>query len=279
MFKKILFCLITGIFVLALSVLPAFAYSPPPADVNEDISDGLAFYQASGIALYETVDEMSDIDNRPIFRVVYLGTTYVYSNASNSVLTFEETYLGFGAQTYYATDSDGTIITARYIEVTNEFNQTLMWYNSATELFTFVGSPSSNGDVVYFAYNPEFMNVLQDVYARYFGFIDYSGWYDLGYDAGYEYGYDAGYDLGDTEGYDIGYDEGYRIGFSAGQLSSYEGFTIKDLMNAVVSSPVNMVRSMLNVEVLGYNLSGVFFGLITLCILITVVVIIFKVAK
>lgn len=280
MLKKILFCLITGIFVLVLGVLPAFAYSPPPADVNEDIADGRAFYQASEIALYETVYDMADIDNRPIFNVVYLGATYVYTNSNiGDYYLFEETYLSFGAQTYYETNGDGTITTARYLEVTDDIGRTLMWYNSVAELFTFIDGGSSTANVVYFSYNPDDVLITHPDLSVYLGFVDYSFLYNYGFEDGYTDGREDGYAQGDEEGYEIGYDEGYRLGFSAGQLSNYDGYTFKDLMNAVVSAPVNMVRSMLNVEVLGFNLSGVFFGLITLCILITVVVIIFKVAK
>lgn len=278
-FKK-LFAVTLCFFALMLSLaVPAFAYSPPPADVNEDIAEGRAFYQASEIALYETVDEMSDIDNRPISNVVYLGTTYVYTDTNGGdFYLFEETYLSFGAQNYYETNSDGTITTVRYLEVTDDNGRTLMWYNPATDLFTFIYDPST-ASVVYFSYNPDDVLIPHPDLSLYFGFVDYSFLYDYGYEDGFDYGYDYGYGIGDEEGYEIGYDEGYRLGFSAGQLSNYDGFTIKDLMNAVVSAPVNMVRSMLNVDVLGYNLSGIFFGLITLSILVTVVVIIFKVAR
>lgn len=265
--------------LMSALAVPAFAYSPPSADVSEDIADGRVFYQASEIALYETVDDMSDIDNRPIFNVVYLGATYVYADTNDGdYYLFEETYLSFGAQNYYETNSNGTITTARYLEVTDDNGRTLMWYNPATDLFTFIYDRST-ASVVYFSYNPEDAYVSLPDLSVYFGFVDYSFLYDYGFEDGYTDGREDGYAQGDEEGYEIGYDEGYRLGFSAGQLSNYDGFTIKDLMNAVVSAPVNMVRSMLNVEVLGYNLSGIFFGLITLSILVTVVVIIFKVAR
>lgn len=264
---------------MAMLAIPAFAYSPPPEYVNEDIADGLVYYQATGVALYETVYDSSDIDNRPIFRVAYLGETRVYTNTGSGVYSIQDAYVAFGAQTYYASNPDGTITTARYIEITNASNQTLMWYNPSTQLFTFTFSNISPADIVYFAYNPDNLNVYQSVYSQYLGLADYTYFYDVGLDVGYNNGFQDGYEQGEEDAYDIGYDEGYMDGYSAGELAGYEGFTIKDLMNAVVSAPVNMVRSMLNVEVLGFNLSGVFFGLITLCILITVVVIIFKVAK
>lgn len=96
--------------------------------------------------------------------------------------------------------------------------------------------------------------------------------YNLGYNygetQGFNSGYSQGYDEGESLGYVAGKNDGYWLGYEEG-LSTEYSFT--SLITAVVDVPVNTFRSLFNFELLGVNLSGFFLGLLTCCIVITVV--------
>lgn len=102
--------------------------------------------------------------------------------------------------------------------------------------------------------------------------LDYSTDYDNGYKQGYSDGTSYGYELGE----DVGYDNGYKNGKSAGESIGYEKGLNKSnsflgLMVAVVDAPVTVFTSMLNFDVLGYNMKNLATGLLTVALIICLI--------
>jgi len=109
--------------------------------------------------------------------------------------------------------------------------------------------------------------------------IDYER--DRGYASGYYFGQQKGYadgkedgiEIGDQQGYTrgkaegaaegeiVGYDKGYAQGVADGG-----DYTFLNLMNSVVSVPVQALRSLLNFEIFGYNMLNFFGSVVTLMI-------------
>lgn len=97
---------------------------------------------------------------------------------------------------------------------------------------------------------------------------DFSGnaIYDSGYTAGQQYGEGVGY----TQGYNVGKNDGYNLGYNTA-LNNRDIYTFDNLLSAVIDVPVRTFTSLFNFEILGVNLSGFFLGLLTCCIVITIV--------
>lgn len=77
--------------------------------------------------------------------------------------------------------------------------------------------------------------------------------------------YNAGY----LDGKDEGYNDGYRNGYSEGSASS--GGTFDNLFFAIANVPMGIISSMLNFEILGFNLLGFFMGIITLLLFVNLI--------
>lgn len=82
----------------------------------------------------------------------------------------------------------------------------------------------------------------------------------------YEYNIRNIYDNGFESGQKIGYDNGYNVGFSDGINSNETRFD--GLMFAIADVPMKVISSMLNFDILGFNLMGFFLGIITLLLFI-----------
>ena len=115
--------------------------------------------------------------------------------------------------------------------------------------------------------------------------------YDIGYNMGFSDGEDSGYDIGYSVGENSGYDIGYNRGFSDGEVSGYDigysvgeengikkgktigykeyedekgaSFKLKDLLFGIIDAPFNIIKSALNFEIFGINLSSVILFLIS----------------
>ena len=119
--------------------------------------------------------------------------------------------------------------------------------------------------------------------AYYNGFSDgESSGYSKGYEdgklqgnsSGQDAGYNSGYNVGYSDGYNIGVSEGYNNGLSDGALQ-YNDYTFLGLMSAIVDAPLQAITGVLNFEILGVNLSGLFFGILTTALGIFVLRLIF----
>lgn len=98
----------------------------------------------------------------------------------------------------------------------------------------------------------------------------YNEGYDSGKADGYLEGEQAGISQGNTSGYLRGKNDGYREGKEAA-LNDSDKYSFTSLITSVIDVPINSFRSMFNFEVLGVDLSGFFLGLLTCCIVITIV--------
>lgn len=96
----------------------------------------------------------------------------------------------------------------------------------------------------------------------------------------YEMGYQDGLTDATNEGIQIGYNEGktqgYAIGYTEGYNANENNNPFKNLINAVIFTPIDTVMSMLNFELFGINMKGMVLTLLTAMIVIAIVVIIWK---
>ena len=105
-----------------------------------------------------------------------------------------------------------------------------------------------------------------------------SSFYLQGYEKGYneavtsdptgleQKGYDSGFETGKNTGYQDGYSKGFKAGTAASESGDF-----KSLIFAVVDTPVNVFKSMLNFDILGFNILQFATGLLTLCLVVAVI--------
>lgn len=123
-------------------------------------------------------------------------------------------------------------------------------------------------------------NFAPDTRTYYFGNVNLTDneYYQSGYQSGYNGGYNQGYREGEIEGQDSGYtsgynagkNDGYNLGYNTGLENSNE-YSFTSLISSVIDVPVKTFTSLFNFEILGVNLSGFFLGLLTCCIVLTIV--------
>lgn len=98
----------------------------------------------------------------------------------------------------------------------------------------------------------------------------------------YNFGYDAGYNSGYTDGNSDGNSSGYTDGYSAGQSYGYHNgyndgveqsgrYSFNSLIGAVIDAPVSAFTSLLNFEILDFNILGFITGLLTLALIIFII--------
>lgn len=124
----------------------------------------------------------------------------------------------------------------------------------------------------------EYVPSFTDYYNLYVANL-YSEGYDKGYIDGYDVGktegYDKGYIDGDQFGYNIGYDEGYNAitQETIDELESEvltDGETFLDFIFAIFDAPLNVIRTALDFEILGFNVSDLIFFILTLFLFVMV---------
>ena len=98
----------------------------------------------------------------------------------------------------------------------------------------------------------------------------YKEGFSLGESTGYSKGESAGQSVGYTNGYNAGQSDGYTTGFSAGVASANE-YTFLGLMGSVIDTPIKAITSLLDFEVLGFNMSTFALSLLTICVILKIV--------
>lgn len=100
----------------------------------------------------------------------------------------------------------------------------------------------------------------------------------LSTDSVYYNAYENGYGIGFNEGSQVGYTDGYQNGKNAGYSQGYNAgaadagnYTFLGLLGAIVDAPIQAITGLLNFDLLGFNMAGFFYALVTLAITITVV--------
>lgn len=112
---------------------------------------------------------------------------------------------------------------------------------------------------------------------------DFYNVFHTGYDNGFEDGYNEGYGVGNTDGaetgYEVGFEDGYNDGYSAitqetiDELESEvltDGETFLDFIFAIFDAPLNVIRTALDFEILGFNVSDLIFFILTLFLFVMV---------
>lgn len=106
--------------------------------------------------------------------------------------------------------------------------------------------------------------------------------YDEGYNAGYTSGQDDGYNSGYNSGFSEGQTQGYNTGFGAGRNEGYSsGYAagvaaggnnnFMSLVTAVVDAPITAFTSLLDFEILGYNMKDLALALLTAGLLVAAI--------
>lgn len=108
----------------------------------------------------------------------------------------------------------------------------------------------------------------------------YQNGYDVGYQQGKQEGFEEGFEQGKNEGYQEGYEEGvknsyqegYNDGYFDGELDGMEnGQTLYGMILGIFDAPIHVFTEMFNFEVLGVNLAGLVFSLLTLLIIVFII--------
>jgi hypothetical protein len=98
----------------------------------------------------------------------------------------------------------------------------------------------------------------------------YNSGYSSGYSTGQTNGYSDGYNSGSSIGYSNGYTAGYNVGYDDG-VADDNDYTFLGVIGAVIDAPIQAITGLLNFELFGVNLSALFFGLITVAIIIAII--------
>lgn len=97
------------------------------------------------------------------------------------------------------------------------------------------------------------------------------GRYNNGYNMGFSDGEDSGYDIGYSVGEEDGIKKGKTIGYKEYEDEKGASFKLKDLLFGVIDAPFNIIKSALNFEIFGINLSSVILFLISTSLVFFVV--------
>lgn len=89
------------------------------------------------------------------------------------------------------------------------------------------------------------------------------GSYNIGYNMGFSDGEDSGYDIGYSVGEENGIKKGKTIGYKEYEDEKGASFKLKDLLFGIIDAPFNIIKSALNFEIFGINLSSVILFLIS----------------
>lgn len=94
--------------------------------------------------------------------------------------------------------------------------------------------------------------------------------YNLGYKDGQRDGFAEGEQVGFEDGYSKGQAYGESVGFNKG-VASANDYTFLGLMGAVVDAPITALSGLLNFNILGFNMLNLFYGILTLALILFVV--------
>ena len=89
------------------------------------------------------------------------------------------------------------------------------------------------------------------------------GRYNIGYNMGFSDGEDSGYDIGYSVGEENEIKKGKTIGYKEYEDEKGASFKLKDLLFGIIDAPFNIIKSALNFEIFGINLSSVILFLIS----------------
>lgn len=163
-----------------------------------------------------------------------------------------------------APDSTLNQVYLTHLEGSNNYryNQ-LYFYDMFSNYFVFSFQISGTSDFAHYTFN-------QQRYYLDFPDLSSNSYYQSGYNDGYNVGYNDGTDSGYQDGYNVGEDVGYNNGYNAGVESSSD-YSFLALIGAVVDAPVNAFTSLLNFEILGFNILSFVTGILTILVIVFVI--------
>lgn len=149
------------------------------------------------------------------------------------------------------------------------------WNSSDTYVTSFVFTDVNNYtcrfEIVMDKNYPGINSVTPDTRTYYFinEFSD-NDYYEQGYSTGYNFGLTTGTQTGYNDGYNVGYSDGRSDGYDEG-VNSTTQYSFANLFTAVVEAPVNVFISLLDFNIMGYNLLSIVVGLLTLGVVVLVI--------
>ena len=133
--------------------------------------------------------------------------------------------------------------------------------------------PLNNYDASDFYYSPNFFD-YRIYYFNQSAQFDSNDFYKQGLQDGYNNGYSAGESSGYSSGYSAGETSGYSAGYNQGVENANE-YTFIALIGAVFDAPINAFTSLFNFEILGFNILSFLTSLLTLCVILFILKLIF----
>ena len=100
---------------------------------------------------------------------------------------------------------------------------------------------------------------------------------------GFSDGYNSGYDVGLNDGigqssgkyddyYNRGYDDGISLGYDQGYDAGYNSSnTLFAVISSVFDAPITVLRNILDIEILGFNLSSLFFAVLSIVLIVCLI--------
>lgn len=192
-------------------------------------------------------------------------------NVETSLLNRQPFRIWSDTQLSVSSDSSLVRIKVSYIASGSGY---LGWYFSFTlsDKTVVVSLKPSNGSI------PVPVSTVVSEYVIPFTSTSYDEGYDAGYASGRNDGYNSGYQSGFSEGQNQGYDtgfgagknEGYNSGYTAGVAAGGNN-NFMSLITAVVDAPITAFTSLLNFDILGYNIKDLALALLTAGLLVAAI--------
>ena len=263
----------------------------------EDASDTLnlgIFFGAtvSGSFTYQEGEKLSLSDGTPNFLYnsvnfnsiwkkyeVYPGSSGIYNllETAEITLNFKTTFDYYAFSLYFSGDS--VVTSATFISSDgSRYKASIEKWDSNTSIggeyalikITDSDIPSSIEVTALTIYFGRASDTLQNatVYSNAGGYLN---GYDNGYTAGNSAGHTEGVLQGREEGYKkgekVGYENGYGVGYSDG-LKTAETGDFMSLITAVIDAPVTAFTSLLDFEILGFNMRTFVLSILTAALVI-----------
>lgn len=208
------------------------------------------------------------------------GSTYgvevqMYCASSGSYTFFTETFFitssnlgkAFNTITLISGGISGTSLQYYVTCQGGTFNFKFSTANPASG--SFFGPLSTTNSATFSVYPPAVKTITTEELNEY-----YDRGYNTGYINGSNEGYQSGFSEGQGQGYDTGFgagkNEGYNSGYAAG-VAAGSNNSFMSLITAVVDAPITAFTSLLDFDILGYNMKDLALALLTAGLLVAAI--------
>lgn len=224
------------------------------------MSEFESYYKLNGTYVWNKLLTDGKVDNTNYVPIDFNGNSYLgYFTVYDSDLSFQTTSM----RSIYFDKSQGKLVFSGLVDGVSRDITVYEGYNWLSTSFRFIQFYDYR--VTIDVYNFIVLNTVEST-----DWVVNGNFYETGYENGYKLGEESGYNKGYLTGESYGYNSGYSEGYYAG-LETAENTSLSGLLITVVSAPFNMVYDFLDFSILGYNLNGLFFSLLSLCVVIAVI--------